>query len=125
MRTPSFPAAASSWLYSLPSREKIVVDLLRAKGLQDAPSLGVPALVQSAFAEADHKLNTTSFIGHSGCTACVVAIRGDDVICANLGDSRAVFSRCGLTLPLSHDHKPDSVSSAFRAREALHISLSL
>lgn len=44
----------------------------------------------------------------SGTTAVVVLVTPDHILCANAGDSRAVLSRSGVTLPLSFDHKPNN-----------------
>ena len=50
-----------------------------------------------------------------GCTAVVVMVTPDKIICANAGDSRAVLARSpqplGLpmqTIALSEDHKPEN-----------------
>ena len=43
---------------------------------------------------------------HCGTTALVVWIRNDVAHVANLGDTRAVLSRGGKAMRLSHDHKP-------------------
>ena len=44
----------------------------------------------------------------SGTTAIVVLVTPTHILCANAGDSRAVLSRSGVTLPLSFDHKPNN-----------------
>ncbi|CAN4075801.1 unnamed protein product [Withania somnifera] len=57
-----------------------------------------------AFEEGPH----SDFTGpNSGCTACVVIIRENQLIVANAGDSRCVISRKGQAYNLSRDHKPD------------------
>lgn len=50
----------------------------------------------------------------SGTTAVTVLIKGDQLYCANVGDSRAVASVKGQALPLSMDHKPYHVKESNR-----------
>ena len=56
--------------------------------------------------------------GDSGTTACVVMVTPDWLVCANAGDSRAVFSKSGRSIPLSYDHKPDDEEEERRIRAA-------
>eukprot|EP00438_Fugacium_kawagutii_P005244 Skav235427 [mRNA] locus=scaffold473:50948:52006:- [translate_table: standard] len=42
-----------------------------------------------------------------GCTAVVVLVTPEKIICANAGDSRAVLCRRGRPIALSIDHKPN------------------
>ena len=42
-----------------------------------------------------------------GCTANVLMIVENMLICANAGDSRAVAAEQGRAIPLSFDHKPN------------------
>ena len=50
-------------------------------------------------------------ITYSGSTAVSVLLKGQRLVCANVGDSRAVIGRKSpegwQAIPLSHDHKPD------------------
>lgn len=56
---------------------------------------------------------------NSGTTACVVLVTPEYLICANAGDSRAVFSKTtGRVIPLSYDHKPDDEDEERRIRAA-------
>ena len=41
-----------------------------------------------------------------GCTAVVVVLLENEIICANAGDSRAVLAVKGIAKDLSEDHKP-------------------
>ena len=43
-----------------------------------------------------------------GCTANVVLLTPNKIFTANAGDSRAVFCRKGMSVPLSYDHKPEN-----------------
>uniref|UniRef100_A0A6U5HF47 protein-serine/threonine phosphatase n=1 Tax=Grammatophora oceanica TaxID=210454 RepID=A0A6U5HF47_9STRA len=55
----------------------------------------------------------------SGTTAVVVVVTPQWVICANAGDSRAVFAKQGnQPVPLSYDHKPDDEEETRRIKAA-------
>jgi serine/threonine protein phosphatase PrpC len=41
-----------------------------------------------------------------GCTANVLMIHNNTLICANAGDSRCVLGEGGKAVPMSYDHKP-------------------
>jgi serine/threonine protein phosphatase PrpC len=63
--------------------------------------------------------------GDSGTTACIVLVTPSSLVCANAGDSRAVFSRKNFNnippstaVPLSFDHKPDDEMEERRIRAA-------
>jgi len=53
-----------------------------------------------------------------GSTACVAAVdlRRREVVCANVGDSRAFIIRKGKALALSDDHKPENPAERTRIR---------
>lgn len=55
----------------------------------------------------------------AGTTATVVILTPTLILCANAGDSRAVYSKNGhSTIPLSYDHKPDDEAEERRIYEA-------
>ena len=55
----------------------------------------------------------------SGTTAVMVLVTPDWLVCANAGDSRAVYSKQGgRAVPLSYDHKPDDEAEERRIRTA-------
>ena len=74
----------------------------------------VPQRAQLAFERSlmsiDKEMSTISEIesGHdqSGSTSVMTLISRSHIVCANTGDSRAVLSRSGSAVALSHDHKP-------------------
>lgn len=43
---------------------------------------------------------------YSGCTACLIVLLGDTLVCANVGDSRAILIGPSQNTALSLDHKP-------------------
>ena len=43
----------------------------------------------------------------AGCTATVVLLTGNEIYCANAGDSRSVMCEKNNAIELSYDHKPD------------------
>lgn len=54
----------------------------------------------------------------AGSTSVVAVVRGDQLIVANAGDSRAVLSRQGQAVPLSRDHKPMDEDERERIQKA-------
>jgi len=55
----------------------------------------------------------------AGTTAVMVLVTPQWIVCANAGDSRAVFSKNGhKAVPLSYDHKPDDEEEERRIRAA-------
>ncbi|KAF8412124.1 hypothetical protein HHK36_000080 [Tetracentron sinense] len=53
-----------------------------------------------------------------GSTAVVALVGKEKLVVANCGDSRAVLSRGGSVVPLSHDHKPDRPDEMERVEAA-------
>jgi len=72
--------------------------------------------VRSGFLECDTAMRSEETLKDemAGSTAVVVITRGNDLWCANAGDSRCVASVDGIAKPLSRDHKP--MDSKERAR---------
>lgn len=66
--------------------------------------------VEQGFAVCDQRLmdiaRSTPGLDDGSC-ACTVWLRGDVLMVANVGDSRAVLSSGGQAVPLSNDHKPN------------------
>ena len=60
----------------------------------------------------------TAFSMSTGCTACVVLLTKDSIICANSGDSRCVLNRNGQAIEMSEDHKPDNEGERKRIEQA-------
>ncbi|CAO2038098.1 unnamed protein product [Urochloa humidicola] len=54
----------------------------------------------------------------SGSTACVVAIRGHQIIIANVGRSRCIISRHGQAIDLTTDHEPSNMIERQRIETA-------
>ena len=53
-----------------------------------------------------------------GCTANVLALQKNVLICANAGDSRCVLGEGGRALPMSFDHKPQNKKERERIYKA-------
>lgn len=95
-----------------------------------------PTIQGAAMRAASDHLSAVDDDGNSGTTSCVVMITPESIVCANAGDSRAVFARrpphlelhssgtgtgtsvIGKAVPLSFDHKPDDEEEERRVRNA-------
>lgn len=80
----------------------------------------VQGLMSNAFADADSALiDYIADLGDpecwSGSTATVCIVNSSLVICANIGDSKAVLCRGGKPIDLSVDHRPSSSSKCGRS----------
>jgi len=105
------------------------------------PTPSRPAMAGAAMKAASDHLSAIEDEGDSGTTSCVVVITPDSIVCANAGDSRAVFARrpeaapsfsssntnntggnvvsnVGKAIPLSFDHKPDDEEEEKRVKNA-------
>mmetsp|Transcript_2099 Transcript_2099/g.2373 ORF Transcript_2099/g.2373 Transcript_2099/m.2373 type:complete len:152 (-) Transcript_2099:230-685(-) len=58
--------------------------------------------------KTEERTEESFMLDSKGCTANVVFIKGEDIYCANAGDSRAVLAREGQAVNLSEDHKPEN-----------------
>ncbi|VEU36704.1 unnamed protein product [Pseudo-nitzschia multistriata] len=102
------------------------------------------AMAGAAMKAASDHVSAIEDEGDSGTTSCVVLITPEAIVCANAGDSRAVFARrppepvvqkttegegnhdnnpsavsiLGKAIPLSFDHKPDDEEEERRVRNA-------
>lgn len=67
----------------------------------------IKGCIVRAFAETDekYKLKHPSIANQCGATAVVCLVIGNKLICANVGDARAVLCRNAKALDLSVDHK--------------------
>uniref|UniRef100_A0A0G4IBV6 PPM-type phosphatase domain-containing protein n=1 Tax=Chromera velia CCMP2878 TaxID=1169474 RepID=A0A0G4IBV6_9ALVE len=68
--------------------------------------------IRKAFMKTEKELESCGVdVAFSGTTCVSVMIKNRALICANIGDSRAVMARCRAgkwyAIPLSDDHKPD------------------
>lgn len=68
----------------------------------------------------DAKVKEKDYGMDTGCTANVVLVTKDQIICSNIGDSRAVLFSNDRVLPLSEDHKPDNNIETLRINKSDH-----
>ncbi|CAD7941637.1 unnamed protein product [Amoebophrya sp. A25] len=74
-----------------------------------------------AFARMDLSLRRDSQSGEFdfvGSTGIVVVLNNKDLVCANVGDSRALLARAEKVVSLSEDHKPEMPSERKRIEKA-------
>ncbi|KAJ6432613.1 hypothetical protein OIU84_019784 [Salix udensis] len=79
--------------------------------------------VESCCVEGDNSSNCrcelkTPQCDAAGSTAVVAVVTPEKIIVSNCGDSRAVFCRNGVAIPLSSDHKPDRPDELLRIQKA-------
>lgn len=98
---------------SLPRHCEIYIVRTQFHHLTGEDQLRVKAAITQAHLAAAEDLASQQIIDvtFSGTTAVSVLIRGRSILCANVGDSRAVIGRLTsdgwLAIPLSNDHKPN------------------
>jgi len=77
---------------------------------------------EQALMAIDKEMSTLSEVesGHdqSGSTSVMTLLSPGQIVCANTGDSRAVLSRAGAAVALSHDHKPYNTGEKERIENA-------
>ncbi|OMJ86580.1 hypothetical protein SteCoe_11865 [Stentor coeruleus] len=70
---------------------------------------------------SDKLLDSNIDTSYSGSTIVCILVYGDQIICANIGDSRAIMAskkKNWSCISLSQDHKPENKSEADRITEA-------
>ena len=79
-----------------------------------------PLAFTKAYIAADEDLRNPEVSQNSGSTACSVLLttRQKSLVCANVGDSRAVLCREGRAIDLSRDHKPELAEESARIKAA-------
>lgn len=93
----------------------------REKGSKITP-MEIKEALGLAFARMDYALRKTTtqqgefdFVGSTG---IVVLINQEYIVCANVGDSRAILCRDGAGVDLSEDHKPEAPDERKRIEKA-------
>jgi serine/threonine protein phosphatase PrpC len=129
------PAVSSPTINAHPSDEVGENDVSNQNQQSNNPTTpnAKPAMAGAAMKAASDHLSAIEDEGDSGTTTCVVMITPNSIVCANAGDSRAVFARrpespttedsafattVGKAIPLSFDHKPDDEEEEKRVRNA-------
>jgi serine/threonine protein phosphatase PrpC len=64
-------------------------------------------LIESALTQIKQNQYSVEMMEGKGCTANVLMITNNLLICANAGDSRCVLGEGGRAVPMSTDHKPN------------------
>jgi serine/threonine protein phosphatase PrpC len=121
-----------------PGEDKCLIEILeetpewvqyRRSGKSDGTGRNIKLLeraLQSAFVSMDNqmrkylRMNPSKAETFGGCTGVTVMITPEYIVCANAGDSRAVYSKVGeiSAIPLSRDHKPTNPGETARIAEA-------
>lgn len=68
--------------------------------------------------EESYESTDSQYSGYDGCTAITAVLKGQRLLVANVGDSRAVLCRAGRAVPMSIDHKPNTKEERRRIESA-------
>ena len=74
----------------------------------DVSPASVESALRAAFAELSHVVLEDPDVSLEGSTAVAVFLCDDEIVTANVGDSRAILCRGTTAINLSNDHKPDA-----------------
>mmetsp|Transcript_28972 Transcript_28972/g.67093 ORF Transcript_28972/g.67093 Transcript_28972/m.67093 type:complete len:637 (+) Transcript_28972:43-1953(+) len=78
----------------------------------------IPAALTDAFLKVDVDLLSTTD-ANAGACACICALAGNTLVCANIGDCRALVGKAnGQVVCLTEDHRPSRPSERRRVEEA-------
>jgi len=78
----------------------------------------VTDLLKRVFVDTDDRFLETSDHKAHGSTATTVLIVGNELFCANVGDSRVLIANGGKGIYLTEDHKPGHPNESKRIKEA-------
>ncbi|OMJ74194.1 hypothetical protein SteCoe_26949 [Stentor coeruleus] len=104
-------------------REQLPLSIENSLSSSETPDSNLEDLITSGIQNAVSSIENSDIdLKFSGSTLVAVLIRGPKIICANIGDSRAVLGTCDRSgnwqaIELSNDHKP------FRPDEAKRINM--
>lgn len=91
--------ACREWLHRL-----VIEEIVEEE--EDDESINWEKVMRESFVKMDEEVEKKGAeMATMGSTAVVAMVSEEEVIVANCGDSRAVLSRGGVTVPLSIDHK--------------------
>ncbi|KAD2021892.1 hypothetical protein E3N88_42002 [Mikania micrantha] len=86
---------------------RLLAEKMKMEMKMENGSMNWERLMIESFTKMDEEVNEGGLAESVGSTAVVAVVSDDEIAVANCGDSRAVLSRDGATMPLSSDHKPD------------------
>jgi len=77
----------------------------------------VSQALSRSFDMVSKRVLSSTYLDLEGSTAVVVCVCEDNIVTANLGDSRAILCRGSKAIPLTVDHKPDSATEKKRIED--------